>query len=108
MAGVMTAKRNPPTYVYCNGAFYLRHTVVRGRYKLVASPPAGIVAVQIGGTMAADPGHHGMFIRTARCVHLVACTHCGSAIGVPCKKTHGGYGVDTHNDRRVAASMRKH
>lgn len=97
-------RRVLPTYVYCDGAFYMRQSDPRGRYERIAQPPVSLTAVQIGGQMAADPDNHGMFIRVARCVHRVACPRCGSAIGVPCKLTRG-YGVDTHNDRRAAMRL---
>ncbi|HET8695556.1 MAG TPA: hypothetical protein VFM33_12860 [Aquabacterium sp.] len=48
------------------------------------------------------PDERGRYVRTDRSVALVACRHCGSIAGEPCKSRHGYIG-GTHCVRRTDA-----
>jgi hypothetical protein len=47
------------------------------------------------------PDQRGRYMLVERCVVEVACDHCKSAIGEPCKSQHG-YIIGTHVKRRLA------
>lgn len=49
------------------------------------------------------PGMRGHYIRTDKCVSMVACPHCQSEAGVPCKGSRDQYTSSTHWMRRSAA-----
>lgn len=58
----------------------------------------------------AVPGVRGRYLRTDKSVALVACPHCESIKGEPCKSRYGdGYSGSTHFARRhLAASNHGH
>jgi hypothetical protein len=52
-----------------------------------------------GQVFVPDPSMRGRYILTDRSVALVACSHCKSIPGEPCKGSQG-YGSGTHSVRR--------
>lgn len=53
------------------------------------------------------PNERGRYVRTDASVALVACGHCKSIPGEPCKSGPGRYGGGTHAVRREAAERER-